>query len=71
MKKIKHIDVTMTGLRGGETRDEETKKCLSGNSLVVQWLRLCASNAGGPRFDLCSTCHVVKGKEKCLSQKMP
>ena len=24
---------------------------LSGISLVVQWLRLCISNAGGPEFD--------------------
>ena len=45
MKKIKQVDVTMTGVWGEETRDEEIKKCLSGNSLVV-WLRLCASNAG-------------------------
>ena len=45
VKKIKQVDVTMTGVWGEETRDEEIKKCLSGNSLVV-WLRLCASNAG-------------------------
>lgn len=35
VKKIKQVDVTMTGVWGGETKDEEIKKCLSGNSLVV------------------------------------
>ena len=26
-------------------------KTQTGTSLVVQWLRFCASNAGGPRFN--------------------
>ena len=26
-------------------------KTIIGNSLVVPWLRLCASTAGGPEFD--------------------
>ena len=33
-----------------------------GNSLVVQWLRLCASNAGGP--GLISVPHAMWSKEK-------
>ena len=32
-------------------KNREKKITTVGASLLVQWLRLCTSNAGGPRFD--------------------
>ena len=34
--------------RSKETGEMSFKKYVSGTSLVVQWLRLCTSTAGGP-----------------------
>ena len=35
----------------GDTSSVSAVKSTPGNSLVVQWLRLCAPNAGGPSFN--------------------
>ena len=39
-------------IRDGELgMDIDKKNACEGSSLAVQWLRLCASNAGGTGFD--------------------